>query len=263
MRLAIWDDALVRTLSEASDLLRTSGIELGIVDRNNLLGALQHGEADIALVPTLQAILHADELDLFPAVAWSSWANPFYVIALGGPLGTPVSRIAYSPGYEQEAFMAHVLIKEHYGFVAELVEVNAALEREETTVVIHTHTIPQEDAPVLDLGQEWYELAQYPMVWGLFASLKGQATEERLHQLIEVVEAAAHHKPSWLTTLELNAAAFSFYSDHERLRLDDLATASLTSFQDFLFFYNRIPDMNPFPFVTFDTDTDSGPAPMV
>lgn len=105
----------------------------------------------------------------------------------------------------------------------------------------------------MDLGQEWYELANYPMVWGFFAARKGEATPEMMLALRDAAAVAEQTRESAAT--DVSPELHHFISDDLRTRFDDLAVASLTEYRQYLFYENvltDVPDLDPVSFPELD-----------
>jgi predicted solute-binding protein len=253
MHLALWN-------TPAADFF-AAGLEAGLGESNIVIerqdprtcvDLLRRGMVDIALVPSLVLLSNTDILDAMPGAALSTWKYPYARIVLRKGLGE-IESVAFDPLYTQEALVARITLKEHYGkeptFVpiedASLSDLEAGSEDAFLYVGDNAPHLKSEHT-VMNLGQEWYELANYPMVWGLFATRKDEATPEMVNALIEMVEAAETQRPVWLQAREMTPEIHAFFNDALRLRFDDLATASLTEFRQYLYYYQiteEIPDL--------------------
>ncbi len=272
MKLAIWDyppaEFMVCAHGEVATKLEFS---IARADMRQCADLLTTGQVDVALVPTLVPLTNPDTVDVLPAVALSSWAYPYAKILLSDGL-RGIESVAYDPAYPQEALLARIILKEHYGSVPEFVgyedasieEIAAA--QEEARLVIGTEVATREyDELALDLGQEWFEHAQYPMVWGVFAVRKGSATPQIVRSLRNLVKASAEKRKLWIQSQETPPALHAFYKDALRVRLDDLAIASLTEYRQHLFYYNvvdEVPEM-PFYFLPDEEEKDDGKRPLI
>src|SRR5690606_33470111 len=92
----------------------------------------------------------------------------------------------------------------------------------------------ESDRFVMDLGREWFELANYPMVWGVFAATKGSITNERIIALRDAVSRLDALRESRSRTIE-DEFVRDFVENQVRLRLDDLAVASLTELYNYVY----------------------------
>lgn len=227
---------------------------------------LREGQVDVALVPTLVAASDAGAYDVLPAVALSTWGYPYAKLVLRGNLGDPLRTVAVDPAYPQEALLARIVLKEHYGAQPDFVphpqaDVQALLAADADASLLVGPRVPmlQTDRLALDLGQEWYELANYPMVWGVFAAQKDQATPEMIIALRDAAEAAERDRAVWVRAQEPPPALHAFYQDDLRIRLGDLAVASLTEWLRFLFFYGVAEEIAGLPFVALPSEEDGGP----
>jgi hypothetical protein len=107
----------------------------------------------------------------------------------------------------------------------------------------------------MDLGREWYELTNYPMVWGLFVMKRGRATTALVEAMMAAGQHAKAHRADWIEQENPPEALREFYTDDLRTGIGRLERASLTDFRTYLFYYNvadEIPDM---PFVSEDPDS--------
>lgn len=261
MQLALWD-------TPAADFFVT-GLEAGVAesdlvierqDPRTCVDLLRRGLVDIALVPSLVVLSSADILDALPGAALSTWTYPYARIVLGKGLGE-IESVAFDPLYTQEALVARIVLKEHYGKEPTFVPMQHAtlddLEAKEEDAFLYVG----DDAPllqskntVLNLGQEWYELANYPMVWGLFAARKDEATPAMVEALVNMVEAAETQRPVWLQAHEMTPEVDHFFREALRLRFDDLATASLTELRQYLFYYQITEDIPDLPLYVVPDD---------
>lgn len=224
--------------------------------------ALLGGQADLALLPTLTVLQHYKDLDVVPAVALSSWRYPFARIVMEHDLSEPVRSMSFDPDFEQERKLAEIVLREHYRMEPEFVALNGM---DEPTNAADARLLVSAELPtqrfegiVLDLGQEWYELANYPMTWGLFAARKGELAVEDIREVRDAVLESERHRTVWLQAQETSADLHDFYSESVRFRLDDLCLAGLTEFRQFLFYYDVVDEMREIPFVFIQEDEDEG-----
>lgn len=280
-RIALWDDAPAHALIRG---LLAQEIDLSI-ERHPpevCTARLLQDDVDLALVPTYLALQGHDGFDALPGIGLSAWQYPFARLVWSGGLQAFPETVAYPRSRVTERFVARVVLHEHYGVDPEFVAVDtsdpAALHASDTDAALIVGTAGAQydagDAFAMDLGREWYELTNYPMVWGLFVMKRGAATTA----LVEAMTAAAHHskahRADWVDDEDPPAALREFYTDDLRTGIGRLERASLTDFRTYLFYYNvadEIPDM---PFVSEDPDSaredaddaddpdtaDSGPA---
>lgn len=162
---------------------------------------LAAGRVDVAMVPTLTLLRDPDAYDVLPAVALSSWSYPYARLVLRHGLQGEIERLAFNPVAEQEAFLARLVLKEHYQRQPVMVPLEGASHLDLLRSDADAALIVGVDAPLLhsdalwlDLGQEWYELANYPMVWGFFATRKGEATPAVIRAIRNNVDAAEEQR---------------------------------------------------------------------
>ncbi len=255
MRVALPESLVVEPLVSA---LEFDGIAFGRMPHQEALEQLKTGGTDVALLPTLTVLQHLEEVDVMPGVALSSWDYPFARVLLRDGLSTPVKSLAVEPVDAQEAFLAHLMLSEHYGQITQLVPLDhTSIEVLDTydAVLVTGNKVPLlTDAPGLDLGQEWYELVNYPMVWGLFAVRKGEAEPLWRRLLLDAVQRVEDQQALWLRAREMPVILHAFFSEDLRFRFDDLAVASLTELRDYLFQRGAIEEVADLPIADLPDD---------
>lgn len=249
MRLTIWDHPAAAFLLSGLDASPyRDGVEVEKVDSRGALDRLLAAETDVALIPTLDALEQHEKVDVIPAVALSTWRFPFVRIQLPSGLAEPPARLALDQSYRHESIVARIVLKEHYRMTPEFVGVGEA--RQDTArMTVGTTFSRDDDALALDLGQEWFELSGYPMLWGVFAVRKGEARPEIIDAVGNVVRTSESRRGLFLRSHEQTPEMHDFYENHLRVRFDDLAIAGLTEFRQFLFYYGVLEDMTELPVV--------------
>lgn len=272
MQIAVWN-------IPPADLL-ASGFHAGAFkDRVEVIradifeceGLLREGSVDAALLPTISILKGADDFSVVPAVALSSWSYPFARLSIDHGLDEPVRTVAYDPRFEQERLVADIVLREHYRMNADFREIADASREDMPESAADARLMVGRDVPgfgdgelVLDLGQEWYELAQYPMVWGLFATLKEVINPELIRTIRDGVRLSEKQRPVWIRAQETSAELHEFYQDGLRLRLDDLVVASLTELKQFLFYYDMVDEVRDIPFAFLpEDDEEEGKKPLL
>ncbi len=257
MQLAIWDTLPAELLASGI----TSGavatpFEVVRMRPEECAARLISGDVDVALVPTMMALQGADGFDIVPGATLASWHYPYARLLLRGGLGGETATVAYDRRHVQERTVARLVLREHYGFEPEFIAYDNApsteelLEADEDAVLLagpEALTARSDEGLVLDLGQEWYEMANYPMVWGLLAARKDTLAPEAAQALVAAVQAAEENRRLWMQAQEMPAGLHGFFQDSLRLRLDDLAVASLTEYKHQLFYagvLSDIPDLS-------------------
>ncbi len=265
VRLAIWDtlpaEFFISGLSAGAVRLPVA-LEIVRCSAPEALEQLLSGEVDVALVPTLDVLLHNDEVDALPAVALSSWKHPYARIVLRQGF-MQIGSLALDPRYAQEAFIAQVVLQEHYGQTPQPVAYEDAtrdelLRGDEDACLLVGNDVPalQTGLLTLDLGQEWYELANYPMVWGLFAVRRGEGNPVLVKTLRRLARAAEAQREIWAQTREMTPELHAYFLENLRLRLDDLAMASLTEFREYLFYFQITDEVPDLPLYTIPEDEE-------
>lgn len=258
LRLAVPD-------SLAGDLLAEAGQAVGVhsvkLDGFAAVEALQRREVDLALVPTFSVLRDAEAFAVLPILALSSWEQPFCGVVLKYGLQHAASSLIAPKHAVQEALLAQVLLKEHYGFRPEL------RFRERTSLddlagdadaVMVLSRAQDVQAPtgmtVLDVGQEWYELSSYPMVWHLAVSLPDVDRAGWGAKLRALVREAESRRGVWVRSLDMTENLHTWLSESLRFRFDDLATASLTEYREYLFSFGLLTEIPDVPIVTFEEE---------
>jgi predicted solute-binding protein len=233
MRLAIWPLDPARALGAALEGLVASVAE---VEPWDSAAALADGRCEIALVPTLEVLRSPSLFDVVPGVALAGEASPSMALVVGKGLDH-VRTLAFDPRYAQEALLAAILLREHYGaepsFAADdpAAPLAERLGKHDAALV---PTLLAGDLPpgavALDLGAEWMDLTTRPFVWGLLAARAGELTGAAARSLAAAAR-AAEAPTGWQFTL----AGYG----HE----------GLTEFAGHLFFHGALQEMPELSFV--------------
>ena len=253
MRLTLWDEP-------PADCLQQAGLALGhqVVRQNGqqCVSDLLAGRADVALWPTVVALVSSDAVALMPTTAVSCWTYPFARLVLKREMQA-ITSVAYPEGSVQESILARIILQEHYGAAAVELVPKAPFElRENNEDACLLLGPPQsgEEPPgtVLDIGQEWVELAQYPYVWGVFVTRKDRKDAKHADELEALVSKAEQLAADW-------PAFPDFYASSLRLRLDDMALASLTRLREYLYYYGLTKELDPLPIAEWDEMNSAEP----
>ena len=138
--------------------------------------------------------------------------------------------------------MARIILKEQYG---QNVTVTTDDSADAQLLTGDASRALADDSSALDLGQEWYELAQYPMVWALFACAREVATPTMVDTIISLTREAEEIAHEW--GARSGSEIDRFWANSVRLRLDDVTLAGLTAIRDFLFYYGVTDDLAELP----------------
>ena len=171
MRLAVWPVDPARALGDA-----LSGVVSEVVEMEpwETAAALRAGTVDLALVPTLDLMRDASGLDLMPGVALAGERSPRRALAAAVGLDA-IQTIGFDPRDAQEALLAQLVLREHYGAapVFELVPPGTPLAESldaHGTVLAEPSADLPDGAYWIDPALEWLELTLRPFVWGLVAA---------------------------------------------------------------------------------------------
>ena len=259
MKLALWD-------LPPADVLRAGFESSGIPNLEVLrarpevcAGMLLEKKVDAALVPTTMVLKAADGFDIIPGIALSTWHYPFAKLVLKGGLRDWPERIIFDRRAIQEKLVARIVLHEHYGIQPEFQPTKGNIaEVDEPAVLLSGRASYRADPEdlVLDLGREWFELSNYPMVWGLLVTRREHLAPEQVSAIIETAAKAEEQQQSILENLPADSDLFDFIQDDVRVRFDDLATASLTELKRYMFYYNELDDMPDLHFAEIEEGED-------
>lgn len=264
MNLAIWDYPPAEFLA--------SGFTSGAVQNpfqikryrpEECAALLIEDEVDVALLPTGLALQASNAIDVVPSVGLVSWAYPYARLVWSGGLHDFPNTVAYDRRVAQERIVSRIILHEHYQIDPTFVPYEdhsprELLETDEDASLLVGPRVPsfQTEGFMMDVGREWYELTNYPMVWGLYVTKRDRATDEVIEALIASAEAAEENRDVWIQAQETTAALNEFYREDLRTALDKLAIASLTEFRKYLFYYDVTDDIPDLPLVHLEEDEE-------
>lgn len=256
MKLAIWDNPAAQFLVFGLDSSPVAGeFEVQTLAPTDALSALLETRVDVALVSPMEALLRDEEVDVIPAVALSTWDYPLARIYMPAGLDAAPKGLVADVRYLQETFVAGLVLKEHYRMSPAVVA-----EGNDDYARLVIGSFDDADAPrdqlVLDLGQEWYELSGYPMLWGVFATRKGEASPEVIESIMTMVRTADAQRALFLQANESSPAVHDFFRDSLRIGFDDLAVASLTELRQYLYYHDILDDVTELPVVFLPGDDE-------
>lgn len=247
-----------------ADAFARQGVD--VVRADDPAATLAAEEADVALVPTFSVLRDAASFDVLPVLAFSTWEMPFARLFLKGDLASAPQSVAFDPRQAQAILLARLVLREHYGFAPtfapEPAPSLASLGRSDAVLLVG-RDVPLLDGPglTLDLGQEFYELASYPMVWGLFVTRKESATKDHGRALRRVARDLDGRLPLWVQARDMPETLHHFFAEALRFRFDDLAIASLTELRELFFELGVLDEVPDVPVVEFDDEEDEGQEP--
>jgi predicted solute-binding protein len=264
MKIAIWDTPMGEAAAGGlaapnGEAGRGTGVQVVRLRPEACAAAVLKQQVDVALVPTVMALQGAGGFDVIPDVAISSWKNPFARIVLKTGLRGDDLRLACDRRAVQEQFMARVVLREHYQLDLDQVLYDAPspielLRSEEDAALLTTadlDALPDlgrlgGGGLVMDLGQEWFELTKYPMVWGLFVAREDTLDADATAALRDRLHTSEEYRPRWVREAQ-HPLVEEFFRDDLRLRHDDLTVAGLTELERHLFYdgvLGDIPDLS-------------------
>ncbi|MEO0558242.1 MAG: MqnA/MqnD/SBP family protein [Bacteroidota bacterium] len=245
MRLAIWPVASARVLGRVlADAIRQLGgdLELMEVEPFEARKALVGKHVDLALIPSLDLLRDAEGLEILPGPALVGEASPTRQLVVSVPLDQ-ITTVGFDPRYAQEALLAQLVLREHYGVepVFRLVEpgtpLTDALAAHGTLLASVAEPVPEGAVP-LDLAREWTDLTLRPFVWGLLAIREDGVSADTARQLGEAVRTAGPLDALFVD----GVAAF-------QLTLDGYAIDGLDEFTEHLFATGTLSEIPGLPFI--------------
>jgi predicted solute-binding protein len=247
MRLAVWPVPSARALANA---LRGEVADVSEVEPYEARAALDEGRADLALVPTLEVLRAHDGLALVPGVGLVGERGPRRRLVVGASLDA-VETVAFDPRDAQEALLAQLVLREHYGVAPTFTlrppgtPLADALAAASAALAAPDEPTP-DGAVALDLGQEWTDLTLRPMPWALLAAPAGALAPDDARRLRDAVRAAP---PSG----DLFQDGVGVY----QLTLDGYAAEGLSQLAEHLFATGTLSEIPDLPFVDVeDRPTD-------
>ncbi len=266
-KIAVWNAPF--TMLAASALRDAPGVDVQMGTSVKAEVLLRAGKVDVALLPTDRILMAGDDFDVLPAVGISTWSNPFARLVLeeGFPdaeeAPIPELHIRCQPDGALVGLVARIILKEHYGIMA---TVTPPLDTDEWSggpfeLLVSPADQSRIASPAgpgrrveLDLGQEWYELANYPMVWAAFVMRKGEVEDAHIRLVRDALVELDENRRTRVLAAEGTDAMQQFELNELRLRMDDLAIASLTELGEYMYFHELKETIDP---VAFASLTDS------
>lgn len=250
MRLAVWPVLPARALVRALGDLVSGAVE---VEPYEARAALDDGRADLALVPTLDVLRAYEGLEVVPGVALAGERSPRRRLVIGVPLDQ-IETVAFDPRDAQEAILAQLVLREHYGVLPTFALADPAtpladvLETASAALVDGRDPVP-EGAVVLDIGQEWTDLTLRPYPWGLLCARAGTLDEKAVARL----QAAAKAAPP---SDDLAVDGVAVY----QLTLDGYAADGLDQLGELLFATGTLSEIPDLPFAGGAAEDETGGA---
>ena len=250
MRLAVWPVLPARALVRALGDLVTDVVE---VEPYEARAALDDGRADVALVPTLDVLRAYEGLEVVPGVALAGERSPRRRLVVGAPLDQ-IETIAFDPRDAQEAILAQLVLREHYGVAPTFALGDPAtplaevLQTSSAALVGGRDPVP-DGAVVLDIGQEWTDLTLRPYPWGLLAAKAGTLDEKAVAR----IGAAARAAPPSDDLTDDGVAVY-------QLTLDGYAADGLDQLRELLFATGTLSEIPDLPFAGGAADGKPGGA---
>lgn len=218
-------------------------------------------KVDVALVPTLSIMRDPEPWELIPDIGLASASFPYARLVLRGGLGR-IKRVGFDPQYRQEVLLTQIVLQEHYGTVPEFVPyqkktAEQVLREEGGVLVTDPDTLQDPDeGVVLDIGQEWFELATYPMTWGVFASKADHLSLEQADMLRKFIAGADQIRSQWIGKHQLSEPVKKFMQSDLILRIAGAVDTGLEELAQYLFFHGILEEIPDLPFLIFPEDEE-------
>ncbi len=256
IHIAVWDDPVTRVLVDMLDESDFEGVGgISIHDPEAVLAELREGVADVALLPSYTVLKEIRSLDILPAVALSSSTNPYATVAIANIESREAVVISVERGQELSGLVAEIILKEHYSRVSKRV-ISGETSAEETVLTIRNSENLDDGGFHLDLAREWFELANYPLVWAVFVTRRGEATPDLIRIVRDAVVQIDIKRGTWAAHKELSERQRLFYEVDLRYRLDDVAAASLSELCEYLYYYCDTEEIPTFSLASITTQDE-------
>ncbi len=218
--------------------------------------ALERDEVDVALVPLLHVLRHPEKYEVVPDVGIvSTESYPYVRLFLREGLGE-IGRLIFDPRHAQEILLTRIILQEHYRHTPEFIpKVHPSLDvlrrGEADAVLLVGPDVPTIEAEFLslDIGQEWFELTAYPMVWGLVAAPENRLEVEEAALIREAARVGAANVEAYVQSMEPPAPVRTFLLEHFSPLLEGPAEGGLDEFRQYLFYYGALDEVPEIPFI--------------
>ena len=145
--------------------------------------ALESGAADIGIVPSFE--LARQELDILPGAGIACHGPVRSILLVAAKPLAEVRTLAADSGSRTSVELARVVLDHKYGVRPEVLphapDLDAMLRAADAALIIGDSALRIDPAhlpyQVKDLGAEWVEMTDYPMVFAVWAARKGVANE--------------------------------------------------------------------------------------
>ncbi|MCK6600477.1 MAG: menaquinone biosynthesis protein [Bacteroidetes bacterium] len=141
---------------------------------------LFNGEADIALVPSIEYARHASRYELIPGGCISSDSAVNSVILFFNKNLDGIKRIAIDQSSRTSVVLLKILMSEKYGITPEYVvmepDFDKMLQECDAALLIGNNALQGilRSSSYLDLAEEWIDMTQLPFVFAVWAGNRGK-----------------------------------------------------------------------------------------
>lgn len=152
------------------------GWDVRFVSPSDCGRVLLAGEADVALVPSVEVLKNTAAFTVLPGVAFASKRRfPYLHLELNGPV-TEIRTVLVADDSEPFYGLTAVVLREQYERSVSLVRHGEADSR----LVFGESPAGAAKEQCLDVGLEWFEMTGTPLAWGFFAAKPGTLPDSKL-----------------------------------------------------------------------------------
>jgi chorismate dehydratase len=206
--------------------------------------ALSSAQTDVALVPLLDVLKDHDHFDILPHIALCLEETPFAKLAIQGDL-LALKRIGFPAVAKQEVLIMRTILREHYDLHPKFTPINPEMKAVEGLLFLQEANVSADW--VMDIGQEWYEYANYPLPYAVFVCRKDHFTKEAAQQFILPLQSQARFA-EWNED-----RAYAHFSPF----LNDAAFAGMDVFAEQMFFDGALDEIPEFPFLNLEDEKET------
>lgn len=203
--------------------------------------ALSSAQTDIALVPLLEVLREHERFDILPQIALSLEATPFAKLCIQGAL-LEVERIAFPAIAKQEVLMMRTILREHYDLHPKFTPIIPHMKAAQGLLCLQQEAVSGDW--VLDLGQEWYEYANYPLPYAVFVTRKDHLDPETVSSFLLPLNSQFRFE-EWNEKREMN-----YFSPF----LNDAALVGMDIFAEQMFYEGVLDEIPEFPILNLNEE---------
>ena len=207
------------------------------------LETLQAAHTDVALVPLLDILRQHDDFEILPRIALSLEETPFAKLAIQGNI-LELKRVGFPAIARQEVLMMRTILREHYDIHPKFVPIKPDMKAVEGILFLQHEQV--EGDWVMDIGQEWYEYANYPLPYAVFAMRRNHLSKQAIENLILPLESQARFE-DWNET-----RGYAHFVPF----LNDAALVGMDIFAEQMFYDGVLDEIPKLPLIELDKEDD-------